>query len=631
MLMVKPIRQLRSKLAWVMGLILSGLVIYTAATGPFDDIYQRSLAVGISAALLLLSDPLGANRTLSKSTKALAGLIDILLLAAILLATTWFFIVHDELETGLYDLQADDMAVAVGGLVVLIELTRRTMGMPLAVLALLSAGYCLLGSKLPWILAHAGYGLEETLRTLWYSFDGVFSMPVAVVTNLIVIFVVFGVVLEGTGAGAVLLRIAFSLTGRLRGGPAHASVVASGLFGTISGSPVGNVVGTGVFTMPMIIRCGFPKAFAGAVEAAASSGGQFMPPVMGAVAFIMADLTGTPYLTICIAALLPAVFFYGSLFASVSLEAVRLGIEPLPKEQRAILSLRDWLQSLMFALPIAVILSVLISGRSPAMAGFLAIVSAVAMGWLLNPEFRKDPKILVKTLAKAGRTASMLLAVVATIGIVVGTINLTGLGLRFSMLILSFSDDTMFVSLVLMMLGSLILGMGLPTVPAYLIIVLIIGPAIQKLGVEPLLIHLFVMYFGVLSNITPPVALAAFAAATICEANPIKVAMTAVRIALIGFLIPYVVIYNPTLTLVFNFDIIDFVWICIRLSLAIWLVGTGFAGVEMTSLSNTMRLARLACGFMVLWQDTWIQISTVILGLLIILQNRMQMRRKITN
>jgi len=615
--------KIRSALSWILGLTLSLLAVYTAGFGPFDDIYQRTMAVCFSALLLLLARPLAGNSE-NRMVLSVGLLIDLLLFAVMSAATYWFFYVHDALETGLYDLNITDIWVGLGGLLVLLELGRRTMGMPLVIIGGFSIIYCLYGDYLPWIFTHAGYEFEETLRTMWYSFDGVFGLPVSVVANMIAVFIVFGVVLEGTGAGALLLKIAFSLTGHLRGGPAHAAVVSSGLFGTISGSVVGNVVGTGVFTMPMISKRGFPKAFAGAVEAAASSGGQFMPPVMGAVAFIMAELTGAPYLTICLAALLPALFYYGSLFCAVSVEASRLGIQPIPKEEREKLSVQDWVRSLSFFIPIAVIIGTLLMGRSPAMAGFWSIVAALISGFALNPEFRQNPLRIINTFASAGRTVAIIMVAVGVIGIVIGMMNITGLGIRFSTLILALSGDSLFLSLLLMMLGSIVLGMGLPTVPAYLIIVLVMAPAIQELGVDTLLVHLFVMYFGVLSSITPPVAIAAYAAAPICGAPPLTVAAVSVRVALIGFIIPFVMIYNPSLVLVLDFDYPSFVWVLVSLSVAIWLFATGIGGADKGILPYWSRALRVLTGAMAVIPVLEISLAGIFAGGALVVYDRLK-------
>jgi TRAP transporter 4TM/12TM fusion protein len=581
----------RPWLIFSLGLALSAGAIYTAGFGVFEEVFLRSGTVGLSVLLMILAQPLRLGGGIGR---LLGPILDAGLFAATVVAIYWYFSLFEELETGLYDFTKADLWIAWLGLAVLLELTRRVFGLPLFIVCVLAIVYCLSGEQLPWILQHAGFSAEQTLRTLWYSFDGVFGRPVAVVTGFILVFIVFGVMLDGVGAGRSLLKIAFSLTGGLRGGPGHAAVVASAMFGTMSGSVAANVVGTGVFTIPMIKRRGLPAKFAGAIEAAASSGGQFMPPVMGAVAFIMADVTGIPYLTICVAALVPACFYYASLFCAVSVEAVKKGIQPIPRAEREVITRHDWLMSLGFLVPLAVIIGLLVSGRSAALAGFWATVTAAAIGLMLNPDLRRRPWHLITTLGKAGKSCATIMIAVAAVGIVIGAMNQTGLGLRFAALILSFADNSLIIALLLMMGGCLVLGMGMPTVPAYLIIVLVMGPAIEKLGVPTLIVHLFVVYYGVLSSITPPVAIAAYAAAPICGANPMATAVEAVRVALVGFIIPFVLVYNPSLSLVEGFNWPDFIWIAARLSLAIWLVATGLSGFERRRLPIWSRSLRLA-------------------------------------
>ena len=278
------------------GMGIALVVIYTASFGIIDEIYQRSITVAASVILATFAVPLVSVYSFKAvPVRVLFWCLDILLVLLIVLSIVWFASVYDELESGLYDFLFNDLLVGAGGLLAVLELTRRAFGWPLAIVCVLCIFYALFGQDLPWIFAHAGYDTEQVMRTVWYSFDGVFGFIVIIVISLIFIFIIFGAVLEATGAGGVLLRIAFSITGGLRGGPAHAAIAASGFFGTISGSVSANVVGTGVFTIPMIKERGFKNSFAGGVEAAASSGGQFMPPVMGAVAFVMADFTGISY------------------------------------------------------------------------------------------------------------------------------------------------------------------------------------------------------------------------------------------------------------------------------------------------------------------------------------------------
>jgi TRAP transporter 4TM/12TM fusion protein len=497
---------------------------------------------------------------------------------------------------------------------VIAELTRRAMGMALALLAVLAVAYCLFGRDLPWIFRHAGAPPDLTARTLWYSLDGVFGLAASVMVGLIYIYIVFGAVLEGTGASAVLLRFATGATSRLRGGPAHGAVLASAMFGTMSGSAAANVVSIGVFTIPTIKRHGFGADFAAGVEAAGSTGGQILPPVMGAAAFMMAELTGTPYVVICVAALLPALFYYGSLFCSIAVMSKQLGIERVPAAERRGLSARDWVEALLFLGPVATIIFVMAIGRSAAMAGFWAIVVAILVALAINPEVRRRPLVLLEALAKGGIAGAKMTIAVAAIGVLIGATNLTGIGMRFSNIILDIGQGNLFLSLVMTMIASLFLGMGLPTLPSYLIIVLVIGPALVKLGVPLLIAHLFVFYYSCLSAITPPVAIAAYGAAAIADTNPITTGFTAIRIALVGFLIPFVFVYEPSLTLIVNFDIVEFVWAVVRLSAAIWLLTTGFVGVDSGRLALGLRALRLVVGVLVLVPLVPVAIAAAVLA-----------------
>ena len=608
-----PARRIFASLAWVLAVVLALLGVYVAGYGLLDETVMRVGTYALAALTLVFTAI--AARFGDPPRRRWWWLADALLLIILGVSTWRYFVIGEALEIGLYSFSAEDIALGVAALGALVVLTQRAFGLPLAIVCVVALGYGLYGEYLPWIFEHGGYSLKQVVQVVWYSFDGVFGGPLSVVVTLIVVYVVFGTVLEGIGAGPVLLNFAFAATGRSRGGPAHAAIVASGVFGTMSGSVSGNVVGTGVMTIPMIVRRGFPARYAGGIEAAASSGGQFMPPIMGAVAFIMSDVTGIPYLTICVAALMPALFYYGSLFVSVHLEAVKRGIRPIPAAERPKLSRHDWLMSLCFVLPLAVIVTMLFSGRSPALAGFWAVVVAIVLGFIINPDFRKNPFRLLEALKSGGLAAAQIIVAVGAIGIVIGIMNMTGLGLRFAGVMRELAGNSLFLSLVMMMLGSLVLGMGMPTVPAYLIIILVMGPAIELMGVPTLTAHLFVVYFGVLSSITPPVAIAAFAAAPIARASPIAIGIDACRVALIGFIIPFVLIYNPSLSLVIDFTIEGFAWVCLRLALAIWLLSTALSGYAAARLPLWQRALRLALGLAVLVPDLWMEIGATVLAL----------------
>jgi TRAP transporter 4TM/12TM fusion protein len=308
---------------------------------------------------------------------------------------------------------------------------------------------------------------------------------------------------------------------------------------------------------------------------------------------------------------MPALFYYASLVASVAVQAARLGIQPIPDSEREAMTRQDWIMSLTFVLPLIVIIALLIAGRSPAVSGFWATIAAAVLGFILNPDLRRQPQQLLAALAQAGRAGATILVAVGAVGMIIGVMNMTGLGIRFANVILGLSGESLFLALLLTMAGCLVLGMGMPTVPAYLIIVLTMGPAIQGLGVPTLVAHLFVVYFGVLSSITPPVALAAFAAAPICGASPMATAVEAVKVAIIGFIIPFVFVYNPSLTLVVDFNWPGFIWACLRLTLAIWLLASGLGGYDRARLDLLSRGVRFVAGVAMLMPENWLRAVAV--------------------
>lgn len=583
---------LRAATAGTFGLLLAGIALYSAGLGSIEEFQHRAAVLWLAGIAVIVAQPLAAGRRGFARMAAIAA--DLVVAGAFTAALYWFLHLSALLWSGLYLLSQQDLVLATAGLAALIELTRRAFGWPLAVLAGLALVYALTGSSLPSFLRHAGYSPAAVAQTVWYSLSGVFGVAASVMVTLVFVYIVFGAVLEGTGAGAQMLRVATRATGRLAGGPAHAAVGASALFGTISGSVTANVVGTGVFTMSMMKRRGFAPGFAGGVEAAASSAGQFLPPVMGAAAFLMSELVGVSYLTIALAALLPALLFFGGLFAAVAIEARRLGMKPVPAAERETLTRSDLFASLLFVLPIGTVVAVLLMGRSPAMAGFVAIVVGVVAGFVLNPALRARPWGVVVALARGGLAGARIMVAVGAIGILIGVLNLTGLGMRLSELIVSGGGGLLLPSLIATMIASLVLGMGLPTLPAYLIIVILVGPVLQALGAPLLAAHLFVMYFGVFSALTPPVALAAFAAAPIVQADPLDISLKAMRLSVPGFVIPYVFVTQPELLIIYADAWHEIVLVVVRVAAAIWMLTTALAAYDREKLGPASIILRLA-------------------------------------
>jgi TRAP transporter 4TM/12TM fusion protein len=624
-----------SRWPFYVGIVLAALLavhsIVVAYIGQYmHPEFIRSGALFACAIVVVFTTPLArAWKFQNKIASALAWCIDLALLFNLAYACLNFLNKIEDIENLIAEFSFIDQATALIAILTLLELTRRTFGLVLASVGLITLLYCLFGQDLPWFFRHSGFSVELTMEIIWFGFQGVFGFPTGIVVLLVFIFIVFGALLEGTGAGAVMIRMALSATGGTRGGPAHAAIIASSVFGMSSGSVTANVVGTGAVTIPLIKRRGFTGAFAGAVEAAASTGGQIMPPVMGAAAFLMTQLAGVPYQTICIAALVPAVLYYGSLFVSVGQEARRLGLEPIPKADRTKIEPGDKLKSLMFFIPLAAILLTLALGRSPSMAGFWAVVATITCGFALNPALRKDPKVLFAALAKGGIAGARIMMAVGTIGVMIGVFELTGVGLKFATEVALLGETTLFVALLLAALSCLVLGMGMPTLPAYLIIVLVLGTAMKKLGIPDLSVHLFVFYFGVLSAITPPVALAAVAAAPIAGAEPVRTGLLALRLSMAGFIVPFVFVYEPSLLLVLDdFSFLAFVWVATRLVFAIWLLNTAFSGFDGERIPIWSRALRIVIGFTMILVYPEAKIAGFAAGIAITLFDRTRARRQ---
>ena len=582
------------KLASFVSICFAGVVIYSTGFGLFYPIEQRG-GIFIASILIVLCK-LGSERILKKNQSHYLGLsllFDILLLAGAVFATYRFMVVQRVMADDLYDILDIDILACFLGLIVIVELTRRVWGWTLFSVTIFSIIYILWGQDLPGVLRHSGFSFEQLAENLWFNLNkGVFGSITNIVINVVLIFVLFGVLLESTGAGQTLLKYAFRLTQKTRGGPAHAAILASGFFGTMSGSPVANIVGTGTFTIPIIKKRGFSPEFSAGVEATASCGGQIMPPIMGAAALVMADLAGIPYLFLITAALLPALFYYISLFLGVTVEARKQGIEPITDLEAYKITPQDKINAVMFLAPILSVIIGLVAGYSPAMAGFFALVVLLVCSFL-NPEVRKDPYRLIRGLMSGGVNAAELMISVAAIEVVVGVMDTTGLGLKFAGLVENIGDQQLFLSLLVAMTGALILGMGMPTLPAYLIIVLIMGPAIKLLGLSTLVVHLFVFYYGVASSLTPPVAIAAYVAAPIAGANPIMTALMALRIGAAKFIIPFAFAYYPTLLLVENFDPLILASIMLRLTLTIYLISSALSAYDRAPLNYASVTIRL--------------------------------------
>ncbi len=438
-----------------------------------------------------------------------------------------------------------DVVVATVGILLVLEITRRTSGWTLPILAGVFILYSFAGPYLPGILNHNGYSFER-FATYIYGLDGVFGVTTDVSSKYIILFIIFGAFLQMSGVGQYFIDVAFRLAGWMRGGPAKVAVFSSGLMGMINGTSAGNVVATGSLTIPLMKKTGYRARFAAATEATASAGGQLLPPIMGAGAFLMAEITGIPYSEVILAATIPAILYFVSVYFMVDFQALKEGLKGLPTKM-----LPDKMYLLKKAylfIPIVLLIGLLISGYSVIFAGTVGIIVCFVLS-LFSSETRMGFMNVLEAFELGMKNALQLIAIVACAGIIVGVIALTGVGQRFSTMLLTIADSNMLIALIFAMILSIILGMGMPTTAAYAVAASVVAPGLVRMGMEPILAHMFVFYYAVISAITPPVALAAFAAAGITGTNPMKTAGEAFKIGMAAFIVPFMMFYSPELLL----------------------------------------------------------------------------------
>ncbi|HWE20674.1 MAG TPA: TRAP transporter permease [Hyphomicrobiaceae bacterium] len=438
-----------------------------------------------------------------------------------------------------------DMIVGITAILLVLEATRRTIGAALPIVAIVFLAYGFAG---PWLIGwlyHRGLSLELTIDQTYFTTEGIFGVPMSVAGTYVILFIIFGTFLEKSGAGQFFMNFANAIAGGARGGPGKVAVVSSSLFGTISGSAVANVMVDGWLTIPMMKKTGFKPEAAAAIEAVASTGGQIMPPIMGAAAFVMAEFMGVSYTQVMIAAAIPALFYYGALFAAIHFNAVRSGLKGVPREELPILGHIILRQGHLF-LPVIVLLALLLYGYTPTYGAIIATVALVAISWL-RPSTGLRWRTCIDALRDGAMNTVPVAMACASAGIVIGIVLQTGLALRFTAFLVDFTYGSLLAALVITMVAGIVLGMGMPTTPAYIMQAALLVPAIMKLGVEPMAAHMFAFYFSCLSAVTPPVALAVYAAASIGGAGLWGSGLQAVKFAAAGFIVPFFFVYNPAL------------------------------------------------------------------------------------
>ena len=519
-------------------------------------------------------------------------------------AACWFYIVVNFQElarrTGAFTFL--DIFVACVGILVLAESCRRIVGLPILIIATCFVLYALFGRYMPGFLNHRGYSIKRVAAHLFYNTEGIMGVPIGACSTFIFLFILFGALLEKTGIGQFFIDICNAIAGGASGGPAKVAVLTSALLGTVSGSSVSNTVGSGSFTIPMMKKLGYKSEFAGAVEAAASTGGQLMPPIMGAAAFLMAESLGMPYIKIVKAAIIPALLYFTGIFITVHLEAHKLGLKGLPREQLPKF-LPLFLRKGYMLLPLIAIVFFLCIGRTAVYAAFMGIAVCVAIGVVTSfvdvaqgckPTFSAND--IVEVMCSAARNIISVAIACAMAGIIIGVVTLTGIGLKFGAGLISISHGIAFITLFLTMISSIILGMGAPTTANYLITSTITAGAIIQLGYEPIAAHMFAFYFGIIADVTPPVALAALAGAAIAKGKPMKTALNATKLAIGAFIIPYIFVFSPAMLMI-NTDLMGILSISMSAIIGMFAISAALEGYVCRKESIVERILFAIAGF----------------------------------
>jgi len=560
----KGLLKVTDALVLVISIGLALFHMYTASIGVLPAYEQSAVHWGLIGTYIIITRPL----------KFKGGVIIDALLAATNVFLSYYQIILQErfIETaGLYS--DFEKILSIVAIVVALEIARRSIGKTLPVIAVLFITYALFGNNLSGVFKTVKFTLERIAPYLYTSSDGLYGQTLYVSAQFIFLFVLFGAILDMTGAGEFFVNIAFALTGRIRGGPAQAAVFSSMLMGTINGSGAANVVTTGTFTIPLMKKVGFKPAFAGAVEAVASNGGQIMPPVMGAVAFLMAEMTGIEYGKIALAAFPAAILYYVTLSMSVYVEANRKQV-PITPENERLKPGKIMKEGWIYLVPLVVLMGMLIYGYSAQKSGFFGIIVSLIIGFIKNRE-NMNLKRFIQALKEAASGIAPIAAACLLAGIVMGILNMTGLGLKISGIIVALSNGHLIVALILAMLTSLLLGMGLPTSAAYMVLAILVAPAIVQMGVSQMGAHLFILYFGALSTITPPVALSTFAASGIAGSGMWETGFEAMKLAVAGFIIPFIFAYSPELLLEGEIAAIAIVLITALIGCLVLAIGLG--------------------------------------------------------
>lgn len=541
--------------------------LYTAAFGTMPGIAQKSIHLGFLLVIFYINAMVDSEK---RWEQIFLGIMALFALGG----CAYITILDENLQLRAGIVYASDILFAILLIIAIFEACRRKMGNPLVIITLVFVAYAFLGKYIPGFLNQPGMTLKKFTSLVYLTTDGIFGSPLYASASYVVLFVLLGAIMSVSGIGDYMTNLATSLFGHMRGGPAKVAVVASGFFGSISGSPTANVIGTGTFTIPMMKKNGFEPEFAAAVEATASTGGAIMPPIMGSTAFIMAEMLGIPYTAVAKAALIPAILYFLAVLFGVDIYAAKHGLKGIPRSQLP--KVRSMLKQIYMLAPlIFLIFCMAVFNMTIVRSGLLTIIVTLVLVEI-NPKTRMTKEQWLQIPVQTVKSAVSVGIACAMAGIISGVIMGSGLGYRISSILTSVAGTSMLLLLVLTMVVSLIMGMGVPTTAAYLVLASLVAPTMIQLGIPPLAAHMFIFYFGCISSITPPVALAAYAGAGLAGCDPNKTGYKAFRLAFCSFLMPYLFVYNPVLLM--EGGVLDILWSLVTALIGAYLLASGFEG-----------------------------------------------------
>lgn len=617
------------KAAAIVGIILAIFVLLTSSYLNIQEFYRNTIFLILIVVLGFFIYPMNKKKPGQKFSK-----FDLLLAFVGIISIGYITLTYTNLHVDrMSQANTIDYIFAIICILLLFEITRRSIGWFIPIISIIAMIYAVYGAYFPIDFAHSGFSLERLLYRIYMTSNGIFGSTLSIASTYIVLFILFGSFLSASGASKLFNDLALAIAGQRRGGPAQVAVITSALTGTLNGSAVANVATTGAFTIPLMKSIGLKPRFAGGVEAAASTGGMIMPPIMGAAAFIMAGFLGVPYTVVVIAGIIPALLYYIALIFAVDTEAKKLGLKGISKDNIPEIK-QVLLERGALLIPIIVVFVVLLTGRTAIMAGFAGIISAIITSYLTKDKTNRINFTKFFGALSDGARGSVQVAIAcASVGIIIAVVSMSGVGSMLAYNVIDIAGGNLFLILLMVMVTCIVLSFGLPSTALYIVVAVTAAPALVQAGVTPLAAHFFVFYFGAMSNVTPPVALAAYTGAGIANADPMNTSWTALRLALPGFIIPFIIAYDPILLLDTTDGPINYLrllWVVITAIIGVYALAVGLGKFIKVRLNILEQIILLVVAFLLITTNQMMDIIGLVLFAVVISVHYLRSRKRVS-